>query len=125
MAEGFLRSFDSTLEVASAGTSPARQVHPFAIKVMKEVGIDISGNRPKNVDQFISDPFDYVITVCDNARETCPVFVGKVKHRLHLGFDDPAEATGTEDEMLLEFRHIRDGIKKTFQNFYSDTLTAP
>lgn len=122
MAEGFLRSFDSTLQVESAGTFPARQVHPFAIRVMKESGIDISNNRPKNVHNFINDSFDYIVTVCDSAKESCPIFRGKVSHQLHLGFDDPAEATGTEDKVLPEFRRIRDEIKTTFQHFYKTTI---
>jgi protein-tyrosine-phosphatase len=92
MAEGFLKSFDLNLEVFSAGTHPAEKVNPFAVKVMKEVGIDLSNRRPKNVSEFLNQSFDYVITVCDNAKETCPVFVGQVKHRVHLSFEDPAEA---------------------------------
>src|SRR2546426_3362865 len=91
MAEGFLKSFDSTLEVSSAGTHPARQVHPLAVRVMNEVGIDIGRNRPRNVDQFLNESFDYVVTVCDNAREECPVFSGSVGTMLHIGFEDPAE----------------------------------
>ncbi|KUO63487.1 protein tyrosine phosphatase [bacterium BRH_c32] len=117
MAEEFLKSFDPELEVYSAGTNPSKQVHPKAIQVMKEVGIALSKNYPKLVDQFITDPFDYVITVCDNAKETCPVFIGKVGKQLHIGFDDPAEATGTEDEILFEFRRIRDEIKNELQSF--------
>ncbi len=118
MAEGFLKSFDPELEVFSAGTNPSSQVHPNAIKVMKEVGIDLSNNYPKNVDEFINQSFDYVITVCDNAKETCPVFMGKVTHQLHIGFEDPAEATGTEEEILNTFRRIRDEIKRDFYKFY-------
>lgn len=118
MAEGFLKSFDPELEVFSAGTNPSSQVHPNAIKVMKEVGIDLSNNYPKNVDEFINQSFDYVITVCDNAKETCPVFMGKVAHQLHIGFEDPAEATGTEEEILNTFRRIRDEIKRDFYKFY-------
>ncbi len=114
MAEGFLKSFDPTLEVHSAGTQPAVRVHPTAIAVMKEVGIDLTRSFPKSVDEFIEQPFDYVITVCDNAKETCPVFVGKVKHRLHIGFDDPAEARGTDDEVLAVFRRVRDEIRQEF-----------
>ncbi len=117
MAEEFMKSFDPELEVYSAGTNPSKQVHPKAILVMKEVGIDLSKNYPKLVDQFITEPFDYVITVCDNAKETCPVFIGKVGKQLHIGFDDPAEATGTEDEILSEFRRIRDEIKNELQSF--------
>lgn len=117
MAEGFLKSFDSNLTVESAGTEPATQVNPNAVKVMAEVGIDISQNKPKLVDQFINQEWDYVITVCDNAKETCPAFLGKVKHRLHIGFEDPAEATGTPDEVMAVFRKVRDEIKEKFSEF--------
>ncbi|MGB9664054.1 MAG: arsenate reductase ArsC [Ignavibacteria bacterium] len=122
MAEGFLKSFDKELEVYSAGTKPADKVNPKAVQVMKEIGIDISQNYPKMVDQFINDPFDYVITVCDNAKETCPVFIGKVGKQLHIGFEDPADATGTEEEILSEFRKVRDEIKKDFYEFYLKEL---
>jgi len=122
MAEGFIKSFDPSLEVYSAGTKPADKVHPTAIQVMKEVGIDLSKNYPKKVDQFLSDSFDYVITVCDNAKETCPVFFGKVGKQLHIGFEDPAEAKGTEEQVLAAFRRARDEIKTQFQKFYTDNL---
>lgn len=122
MAEGFLKSFDAALEVYSAGTNPSTRVHPKAVQVMNEIGIDLSKNTPKQVDQFIEKQFDYVITVCDHARETCPVFLGKVEHRLHIGFDDPAEATGSEDKILSVFRRIRDEIKKEFYDFYNKNL---
>ncbi|MEJ5261302.1 MAG: arsenate reductase ArsC [Ignavibacterium sp.] len=122
MAEGFLKSFDKNLEVYSAGTKPADKVNPKAVQVMNEVGIDISKNYPKDVEQFINESFDYVITVCDNAKETCPVFVGKVGKQLHIGFEDPAEATGTEDEILAVFRKVRDEIKKDFHEFYINDL---
>ena len=118
MAEGFLKSFDPDLEVYSAGTGPSDQVHPKAIQVMNEVDIDLSNNYPKNVDQFINQSFDFVITVCDNARETCPIFAGKVDQQLHIGFEDPAEATGSEEEILEIFRRVRDEIKRDFFNFY-------
>jgi arsenate reductase len=118
MAEGFLRSFDPDIEVVSAGTRPEKQVNPNAIKVMKELGIDISGHFPKHVDQFVNEVFDYVITVCDNARESCPLFTGKVGKRLHIGFEDPAEARGTEEEVLAVYRQIRDEIRKEFEKFY-------
>lgn len=114
MAEGFLKSFDPSLEVYSAGTQPASRVSSHAIVVMKELGIDISHHTPKNVDQFVSQPFEYVITVCDNANETCPVFSGSVKHRLHIGFDDPTWTTGTEEEILNAHRRVRDQIKAEF-----------
>lgn len=122
MAEGFLKSFDSELEVYSAGTKPAEKVNPKAIQVMKEVGIDISNNYPKDVAQFLNEPFDYVITVCDNAKETCPVFIGKVGKQLHIGFEDPAEAKGTEEEILSIFRKVRDEIKRDFYKFYLEEL---
>ena len=122
MAEGFLKSLDSKLEVHSAGTKPSERVHPKAVEVMKEVGIDLSGNKPKMVDQFLRQPFDYVITVCDHAKETCPVFTGKVKHRLHIGFDDPAEATGTDDEIYAVFRRVRDEIRERFKKFYDEQI---
>ena len=122
MAEGFMKSFDSELEIYSAGTNPSKQVHQKAIQVMKEVGIDLSKNYPKMVDQFINDSFDYVITVCDNAKETCPVFIGKVGKQLHIGFEDPAEATGTEEEILSVFREVRNEIKRDFQQFYEKEL---
>lgn len=122
MAEGFLKSFDSSLHVVSAGTKAAARVHPTAIKVMKEIGIDLTKNYPKTVEQFLSQPFDYVITVCGNAKETCPVFLGDVKHRMHIGFDDPAEATGTEEEVLKVFRRVRDEIKRDFQTFHTNFI---
>ncbi|MFQ5630067.1 MAG: arsenate reductase ArsC [bacterium] len=122
IAEGFLKSFDASLEVHSAGTNPSSQVHPKAVQVMQENGVDIGDSHPKNVDQFLNTPFDYVITVCDHAKETCPVFIGEVKHNLHIGFDDPAEATGTEEEILSEFRRIRDEIKRDFFAFYQKNL---
>jgi arsenate reductase len=122
MAEAFLKSFDPTLEVSSAGTNPSSRVHLKAIQVMNEVGISLDGAFPKNVDRFINEPFDYVITVCDNAKETCPVFIGKVGKQLHIGFEDPAEATGTEEEVMAVFRSVRDEIRQRFLEFYSETI---
>lgn len=118
MAEGFLKSFDKNLEVYSAGTKPANGVNPLAIQVMQEMGIDISEQKPKNVDQYLSESFDYVITVCDNAKETCPVFIGNVKKQIHIGFEDPAEAKGTQEEVIKIYRKVRDEIKETFYAFY-------
>jgi arsenate reductase len=122
MVQGFLKSFDSMIEVQSAGTFPASKVNSRAIKVMHEAGIDISNNSPKSVNEFLNDEWDYVITVCDDANETCPVFLGKVKHRLHMGFEDPSNFKGTETEIVNEFRRIRDEIKSTFYNFYNNFL---
>ena len=122
MAEGFLKSLDENLEVYSAGTKPAEKVNPFAVKVMKEIGIDISDGKAENVNKYLSQSFDYVITVCDNAKETCPVFMGDVNHRLHIGFDDPADAAGTEEEVMRVYRRVRDEIKKDFYEFYINEL---
>ena len=119
MAESFLKSLDPKLEVISAGTEPGEYVHPKAIEVMKEEGIDLSNNFPKNVSEFIDQTFDFVITVCDDAKESCPVFTGKVNHRLHIGFDDPAKVSGSNEYVLSEFRRIRDEIKRDFTVFYN------
>lgn len=117
MAEGILKALNPNVEVYSAGTKPADYVHPKAIEVMKELGVDISENKPKSVEQFLDQKFDYVITVCDGAKENCPVFLGDVKHREHIGFEDPAEATGTEEEITNKFRQVRDEILREFFKF--------
>ena len=122
MAEGFLKSFDSKLEVYSAGTAAEGRVNPFAVKVMKEAGIDISQQKPESVDLFLNDSFDYVITVCDGAKEVCPVFFGKVKHRIHMGFEDPAKSRGSEVEVLPVYRKVRDKIREQFNKFYKNNL---
>jgi len=111
MAEGLLRSFDSNLEVFSAGTNPASRISSHTVTVMKEIDIDISGSYPKSVSQFISQSFHYVITVCDHAKETCPVFTGKVINQIHIGFDDPSKAHGNEEEILIEYRRVRDDMR--------------
>lgn len=120
MAHGFLKSFDSSLEVYSGGTNPADKVNPKAVEVMKEAGIDIRSNTPHHVSEYINEPWDYVITVCGGAKESCPVFSGKVKHRLHIGFDDPSEAEGTEDHVMSEFRRVRDEIRDRFKLFNNE-----
>lgn len=89
---------------------------------MKEAGIDISHHTPQHVDQYLDVEWDYVITVCDHANETCPLFTGKVKHRLHMGFEDPSHAKGPEDFIMNEFRRIRDMIKTQFWDFYIKNL---
>ena len=122
MAEGFLKAFDDSLEVFSAGTEPSDRVHPKAVLAMQELGIDLSGHHPQRVDEYLNEAFDYVITVCGHARENCPVFLGEVKNQLHIGFDDPAEATGTDVEKLIEFRRVRDEIKEQFFNFFKQKL---
>ena len=119
MSHGFLQSFDSHQEVYSAGTSPAEHVHPLAISVMAEVGIDISHHVPRNVKEYLDEPWDYVITVCGGANETCPIFVGKVGKRIHIGFDDPSNVVGSKEHVISEFRRVRDDIRKAFCDFYA------
>lgn len=118
MAHGFLQSFDRHMEVYSAGTSPAKHVHPIAISVMSEIGIDISHHIPKTVEQYLNEQWDYVITVCGGANETCPNFVGKVGKRIHIGFDDPSKVIGSQDYVISEFRRVRDEIRMAFYNLY-------
>ncbi len=122
MAEGFLKSLDSSLDVFSAGTNPAQRVNQHAVNVMNEIGIDISKGHPKKVDEFVDRSFDYVITVCDNAKETCPVFTGNVKHKLHISFDDPADAIGNEEEVLPVYRRVRNEMVEEFSAFYKKII---
>lgn len=110
MAHGILKHIHPDAEVCSAGVRPASEVHPLAVKVMSEIGIDISGHYPKNVSDYLGQSWDYVITVCGGAKENCPSFTGKVAMRLHIGFDDPDAFTGTESEIIDEFRRVRDEI---------------
>lgn len=119
MAQGFLQSFDKNLIVHSAGIIPSGRINEKAVAVMKEVGIDISQNKPKSVEIYLNDTWDYVITVCDDANETCPVFAGKVTHRLHFGFKDPSETIGSEEYVMSEFRRVRDEIRDKFRELYS------
>ena len=122
MAHGVLQSLDPNLEVFSAGTKPTEKVNPKAVKVMNEIGIDISGHVPHNVAYYTDESWDYVITVCGGAKETCPVFNRKVGKRIHIGFDDPSEIQGEEETVLHEFRKTRDEIKEQFTKFYNDNL---
>ena len=122
MAAGFLKSLDGRLELFSAGTAPAPRINPNAVRVMKEIGIDISDGVPKNVSLYVGDSFDFVITVCDDADKNCPNFRGKVGRRVHIPFIDPAKATGTPDEVLGVFRKVRDEIKVRFAEFYKKEI---
>lgn len=122
MAEGIMRNLNPKMEVYSAGTRPEKQVNKYAVKVMSEIGIDISKQHPKLVDDFIFQSFDYVITVCDNAKEACPVFIGKVEKRIHIGFEDPADAKGTDEEIIIVYRKIRDQIKERFIKLYNEEM---
>ena len=116
MAHGFIQSFFPNYEVHSAGTTPAIIVNTRAIEVMQEVGIDISYHKPKSVEQYLNDEWDYVITVCGGANENCPQFNGKVLHRLHIGFDDPSDAIGSDEYIMSEFRRVREEIKDCFKS---------
>lgn len=122
MAQGFLQSLDDRLEVYSAGTKPAGSVNPHALKVMQEIGIDISHHTSDSVDLYRDESWDYVITVCDSARATCPLFSGQVALQLHIGFDDPYDATGTEEFILSEYRRVRDEIRHEFHEFYLERI---
>ena len=122
MAQGILQSFDKNIQVFSAGTKPAEKVHPKAIQMLNELGLDISNHYPKKVDEYLHDQWDYVITVCGGAKETCPMFLGKVKNRIHIGFEDPVDAKGTAEEVLNEFRKIRDEILRDFFTFYNKNI---
>ena len=118
MGEGLLRQEGGkNYEIFSAGTKPS-QVRPEAIAVMREIGIDISGHRSKSVDEFAGQSFDYVVTVCDNARDNCPLFPGAGK-RIHWGFEDPAAVMGTNEERLGAFRRIRDQIHERVRTFFA------
>jgi arsenate reductase len=120
MAEGLLRhDAGNKFDVSSAGTKPTR-VRPEAVAVMQEIGIDISQHRAKSVDEFAGQRFDYVLTVCDHAKETCPVYPGHLK-RLHQNFDDPAAFQGAEEERLALFRKVRDQIRAYLRRFPRDT----
>ena len=111
MAHGILKNIHPDAEVCSAGVRPASEVHPLAIMVMAEIGINISSHYPKNVSQYLDQSWDYVITVCGGAKETCPTFIGKVGKCLHVGFDDPDAFAGPEEQIIEEFRRVRDEIR--------------
>ena len=119
MAEGFLRALSGgRFEVASAGTEATR-VHPLAIRAMEEVGIDLREHTSKTIDVFFSQPWDYVITVCDSANERCPMFPGGTT-RIHWSFDDPSQATGTDEDKLKKFRRVRDEILTRLRQWLAD-----
>ena len=122
MAEGILRaSTGDQLDVQSAGSDPAGHVHPLAVRVMQEIGIDISHHRSKHLDEFISQDIETIITVCGNADAACPVFSGQV-NRLHWPFDDPAKAEGDENAQLAVFHRVRDEIRARFESYASERL---
>jgi arsenate reductase len=122
MAHGFLQSFDKNLIVCSAGTQASGKLNQGAVEAMKEVGIDISHHTSDSVEKYLADEWDYVVTVCGGANEACPAFFGKVKHRLHIGFDDPSHVTGSEEYIKSEFRRVRDEIKEGFYKLYIEQI---
>ena len=124
LAEGILRAaLTDNFRVASAGSNPAGYVHPLAIRAMAEIGIDISSHHSKHLDEFLTDEVKTVITVCGNADQVCPIFPGQM-NRHHWGFDDPAHATGSEDEQMAVFRRVRDEIVRVFQAYAAGLLDA-
>ncbi len=124
LAEGILRrALGPGFRVESAGSKPAGYVHPLAARVMGEIGIDLSTHRSKHLDEFLTQDVETVITVCGNADQACPMFPGQV-NRHHWGFDDPAHATGTEEEQLAVFRRVRDEIRRVFEAYAAGRLDA-
>ena len=124
MAHGFMKDLDDRMEVYSAGVSPGYRVAPEAVEVMAEKGIDISRHVPHDVREYLNESFDYVITVCDHAKETCPFFSGEVMHRLHYPFPDPYHAHGGYSEVMKVYRDVRDAIEKKFTELYNDQIKA-
>ncbi len=124
MAHGFLQSFDEGIDVFSAGTKAAGKLSSRAVQVMSEIGIDISKHTSDSVEKYLDEEWDYVITVCGGANETCPAFSGKVKHRVHIGFDDPSHAVGSDEYIMSEFYRVRDEIKEQFYQFYLENIKS-
>lgn len=122
MAHGFLQSFDKNLIVCSAGTHAAGKLNEGAVKAMAEVGIDITHHTSDPVEIYLNEEWDYVVTVCGGANESCPMFTGKVKHRIHIGFDDPSHAVGTPEFVESEYRRVRGEIRVAFRSFYLKEL---
>ena len=124
LAEGILRAaLNNNFRVASAGSNPSGYVHPLSVQAMKEIGIDISNHHSKHMDEFLADEVSTVITVCGNADQACPMFPGQVS-RHHWEFDDPAHATGTEEEQMVVFRRVRDEIARVFQAYGAGLLDS-
>jgi arsenate reductase len=120
MAHGFMQSFDNNITVRSAGTEASGKLNANAVKAMAEIGLDISHHTSDSVEKYLGEEWDYVITVCGGANEACPAFMGKVKHRLHIGFDDPSHATGTDEFIWSEFIRVRDEIGVEFKKLYNE-----
>jgi len=118
MAHGFMQSFDKKLNVYSAGIKASGKINPMAVEVMHKAGVDISHHQSRNVSEYLHSNWDYVITVCGGANESCPSFSGNVANRLHIGFDDPSEAIGSDEFIYSEFIRVRDEIKEQFYQLY-------
>lgn len=116
MAHGWLKSYNPQFEVCSAGTFPEKEVNPMAIEVMAELGIDISGHKPESIEKYLDQKWDFVISVCDATLETCPTFSGKVRHRLHKGFEDPARFRGTPEQVKAKYIEVRDDLILAFKS---------
>ena len=122
MAHGFLQSFDKRIEVASAGTEASGKLNRKAVAAMTEIGIDISHHTSDSVEMYLGEEWDYVITVCGGANENCPTFTGKVKNRLHIGFDDPSHAVGTDEFVWSEYIRVREEIRVAFTTLYQEQI---
>ena len=122
MAHGFLQSFDENLMVRSAGTEATGKLNEKAVLVMKEIEIDISHHTSNSVEIYLNETWDFVITVCGGANENCPTFIGNVKSRIHIGFDDPSHTVGSKEFIMNDFRRVRDEIKEKFYEFYKNNL---
>lgn len=122
MAHGFLQSFDERIEVRSAGTEASGKLNAGAVKAMAEIGLDISTHTSDSVEKYLNETWDYVITVCGGANEACPAFIGKVRTRLHMGYDDPSHAVGTEEFVWAEYQRVRDAIKADFYKLYTEDI---
>ncbi|MCG8410837.1 MAG: arsenate reductase ArsC [Bacteroidales bacterium] len=122
MAHGFLKSFDDNITVESAGTEASGKLNTKAVEVMSEIGIDISTHTSNSINEYLNTDWDYVITVCGGANESCPTFIANVKNKVHIGFDDPSFAKGSDEFIMSEFRRVRDEIKTKFFEFYNQNI---
>ena len=122
MAHGYMQSFDKRITVCSAGTEASGKLNAKAVAVMRAEGIDISYHTSDSVQKYLAEAWDYVITVCGGANEVCPAFTGKVKHRLHIGFDDPSHAVGSDEFIQSEFIRVRNEIKSGFWKLYLEQI---
>ncbi len=122
MAHGWLQSFDNRIKVYSAGTQASGKLNQKAVAAMKEAGLDISNHTSDSVEKYLDEEWDYVITVCGGANETCPTFLGKVNTRLHMGYDDPSHVVGTDEFIWSEFTRVRDEIKEGFYQLYIEKI---